>query len=114
MAAEYSYNELVQMQEQAIRRVHEMQQRARQTARESGDIVQESEPVIQQEQPAPAVQQEHRAIARPPRSPLSGLSALIDKIPYDDDTAVLLPLILLLLHEGSDEKLILALIYIMS
>ena len=127
MAPEYSYNDLMQMQEQAIRRVHEMQQRARLTAQESGDVIQDVEPekqiIIKQEPEKPAnaepvnVSQPSAAVKRGQSrgsSPLAGLSSLLDKFPYDDDMAVILPIILLLLHEGSDEKLLLALLYIMS
>ena len=128
MAEDYSYNDLMQMQEQAIRRAREMQQRARITVREAqvtdideaappfpdagrqNELPPEEEANSDGEVPSPA------RIATPMsrKKPLSSLFSVLQRLPADDDMRVILPIIMMLLKEGADEKLILALLYIMT
>lgn len=120
---DYSYNELMQMQEQAINRVREMQQRARKTAEESGDFLAADIPVYS-EPPETEEAFEEKPVLLPKKTvpppaqkkkpTLKGIGSLLEKVNLEDDTALLLPLIILLAREGADEKLLLALLYIMS
>ena len=77
------------MQQQAIRRVREMQEKAR-----PADVPPPEEPQVQKQQPQTR-----------PRTPLFRL---------DSDVSLLLPLLLLLSREGADDALLLALLYIMA
>ncbi len=136
--ADYTYNELRQMQEKALERVQRMQQRARQ-------YVDDSPPAP----PAPKPRQP--AAPQPPEKPKPGrikmplnlpedrdlvypsfrevFSAqtqqakaqsaqktkanLLDEVLKEPDEAMLFSLLLLLRAEGADEALLLALLYIM-
>ena len=112
---EYSYNDLKQMQEQAIRRVREMQERARMTVRENpipeldGPKPEEKPP----EKPKPErTSQKREEKPEPPEKPRPKKQ---DKVlPHDSDKAILLPLILLLSEENADKMLIFALLYILA
>ena len=110
MAQEYSYNDLVRMQEQAIRRVRDMQERARLT-------VQEQEVTIPEEsQPAESVSVQEKTDKKP-QTPLQKpvvQNPLSNLLNIDKDKAVILPLLLLLGKESSDNILLLALMYIMA
>lgn len=136
--ADYTYDELRQMQEKALERVQRMQQRARQ-------YVDDSPPTP----PAPKPRQP--AAPQPPEKPKPGriqmplnlpedrdlvypsfrevFSAqtqqakaqsaqktkanLLDEVLKEPDEAMLFSLLLLLRAEGADEALLLALLYIM-
>ncbi len=136
--ADYTYDELRQMQEKALERVQRMQQRARQ-------YVDDSPPAP----PAPKPRQP--AAPQPPEKPKPGrikmplnlpedrdlvypsfrevFSAqtqqakaqsaqktkanLLDEVLKEPDEAMLFSLLLLLRAEGADEALLLALLYIM-
>ena len=112
MSNEYSYNELMQMQDKAIERVRIMQERARKTMEENPiehlhieEKQKEAEEVKAEPVSAPppkAQNQYHGGI-------LSGLNLNMDK-----DKATVLPLLLLLMNEGADSLLLLALMYIMA
>ncbi len=121
MPQEYSYNDLVKMQEQAIRRVRDMQERARLTMQEHN----EGEP------PAPPVQQlaekiednqdntdkneNNSDIAHQKESHTQKQSnPLGNLLNLDKDKAIVLPLLLLLGKESNDNILLLALMYIMA
>lgn len=110
---EYSYSDLVKMQDQAIRRVREMQERARMTVREN--------PIPDIENPPPSEKAPERK--EPARTP----SEIKPKPPEkpqreakrpshaaDGDKAILLPLIMLLNEEGADKLLLIALLYILA
>lgn len=136
--ADYTYDELRQMQEKALERVQRMQQRARQ-------YVDDSPPA------PPAPKPRHPAAPQPPEKPKPGrikmplnlpedrdlvypsfrevFSAqtqqakaqsaqktkanLLDEVLKEPDEAMLFSLLLLLRAEGADEALLLALLYIM-
>ncbi len=111
MAQEYSYNDLVRMQEQAIRRVRDMQERARLTLQEQESPVPEEE--VSPAEPTPVQEKKEEKPQLPmqkpkPQNPLGNL------INLDKDKAVILPLLLLLGKESSDNILLLALMYIMA
>ncbi len=111
---EYSYSDLVKMQDQAIRRVREMQERARLTVKEnpipefeeppSENDVRKDEP----ERTEKAKKPEEKK--KPPKAPShpKGQNKL------DSDMAVLLPLIMLLSQENADNMLMIALLYILA
>ena len=127
MAGEYSYNELMQMQEKAIRRVQEMQERVRQTMKNNPLPELEFEERTQ-EKPQPDTQKHdtrsreeppkvkaekvnipNNTLQNPPKSnPLSSLLTL------DRDKAMILPLLMLLGKEGADNILLIALMYIIA
>ncbi len=132
---DYSYNELMQMQEQAIRRVKEMQKRARVSVGEDipddeGNTVHESIPpsaenfafenenvkesATEKEVHSFHAENGRSESARDRRSMFSGFSELMERFTVDSDTALILPLLLLLAKEGTDKKLLLALLYIMG
>ena len=119
MAGEYSYNELMQMQEKAIRRVQEMQERARQTMKnnplpelEFEERAEERKPPKPENKPEPPkVKAEKVNIPNnspPKNNPLSNLLTL------DRDKATVLPLLMLLGKEGADNILLIALMYIIA
>lgn len=105
--AENSYNasDMMSMQRDAVRRVREMQRRANEKLRP----------------PVPA----QRDAAHPPAAPAppasrpasesagSGLSSFLSQMNLDSEKTMLLLLIILLLREGADTKLILALCYLL-
>ncbi len=134
--ADYTYNEMMKMQNDAIKRVEEMQRRARQTV---GLSENESKPP---EEHTGIPRQEPRRVSmpkdylenlktyaansshtdesppqkpkvKPPKAESTGESAFGD-LKLDEDKALLLALILLLSEEGADELLIMALIYMLT
>lgn len=111
MAQEYSYNDLVRMQEQAIRRVRDMQERARLTVQE-----QEVSAPAEEERAAEAVsvRSESKEKTAPPLTRSVQKNPLGNLLNLDKDKAVILPLLLLLGRESSDNILLLALMYIMA
>lgn len=111
MPQEYSYNDLVRMQEQAIRRVRDMQERARLTMQE-----QEGDPPEEESRFAEPVsdQDNKEEKPRPPLHKQGAQNPLGNLLNLDKDKAVILPLLLLLGKESSDNILLLALMYIMA
>ena len=137
--AEYTYSEIMKMQNDAIKRVEEMQKKARKTVG------------LDEEQPAPE-NKEHVPVQEPKRVPMPNdyLEKLKDfarstadtrneeekqeekkeakkekpffdngknsflNLRLDDDKTLLLALIMLLSEEGADELLIMALIYMLT
>lgn len=111
MAQEYSYNDLVRMQEQAIRRVRDMQERARLTMQE------QEAPVPEEESPpdeAVSAQEKKEEKSQLPLQQPRSQNPLGNLLNFDKDKAVILPLLLLLGKESSDNILLLALMYIMA
>ena len=94
---EYTRQELHTMQQDAIRRVREMQRRA------AAHLAQTpaSEPPKPKPQPVPAP------------SPGNPVSAMLDRLGPDKDTWLVLGLALLLYREGADSISILALLYLL-
>lgn len=127
MAGEYSYNELMQMQEKAIRRVHQMQERARQTMKNNPLPDLEFEEREEEKSQPDAQRPDTQGREAPPQvkaekvnipnnnfpnqgrsNPLSNLLTL------DGDKAMILPLLMLLGKEGADNILLIALMYIIA
>lgn len=115
MANEYSYNELMQMQDKAIERVRLMQERARK-AMEANPI--ETLPVeTQQEEQREAEEVKAEPVLAPPSNKKQSHGAGMPfglNLNMDKDKATVLPLLMLLMNEGADSLLILALMYIMT
>ncbi len=127
--ANYTYQELMQMQNDAIKRVEEMQKRARSTAGlednsvetkkspEKGDRKEEPRHIPmpegylkKQEQP-----KNNDAPKREPQQKSSfSLKLGNGDIEIDSDKALLLSLILLLAEEQADELLLTALVYMLG
>lgn len=111
MEKELTSDDFAKMQQQAIRRVKEMQQRSkdREEKNKQTALRDDNKPEKQPDLPSP----------KPPRlqikneddRPKSMLSSLFN---MDSDTTLILPLLLLLAKEGTDDMLLLALLYIMS
>lgn len=134
--ADYTYNEMMKMQNDAIRRVEEMQKRARQTVGLQDRKEKEASlPEITRDEPRRvsmpkdylenlkgyAANSSHKAEEneppkeknKPPKKELKNESPFGD-LNMDEDKALLLSLILLLSEEGADEMLIMALIYMLT
>lgn len=94
------------MQQDAIERVREMQRRAREKLESSNRSL-------------PAAQPTAHPVSRPPaasqteNSPVQPFQGILEKLGIDGETALILILLLLLLNEGADRSLILALVYIL-
>lgn len=111
--AQYSYAEIMKMQNDAARRVEEMQRRTREM---TGPLPVEKSPTTEKQppkhipmpdgyldasRPAPA--------AEPPAQNASRAVPVADR-----DSALILSIILLLAEEGADETLLLALLYMLA
>ena len=124
--ADYSYQDIVKMQNDAIRRAEEMQKRARKTAgfeaeqpkaeppqeprhipMPGGYLLQNDAPVSQNDPPQPREENKKGPF-------LENLGNGLGDINLDSDKALLLSLIMLLSQESADELLIMALIYILA
>ena len=109
----YSASQISAMQQDAIERVREMQRRAREKLESSNQIAAapaRQQPVQQaayrQSSPSPAVP----AVSASPAQPFQGF---LEKLGLDGETALILILLFLLINEGADQTLILALVYIL-
>ena len=118
MASEYSYSEIMEMQDKAIERVRQMQERARRTMEEQpiGNIPVEKhgeeavkEPEVQEVRAEPV-----KKIPTGNNSGGTGGFPFGLNLSMDKDKATILPLLLLLMNEGADSLLLLALAYIMA
>ena len=111
MEKDFTADEFARMQQQAIRRVKEMQQRSKDREAKNEQAVLQNDKKVEK--------QLGSALAKPPRlqmknennRPKSMISSLFN---MDSDVSLLLPLLLLLSKEGTDDMLLLALLYIMS
>lgn len=112
--------EVMSMQQDAIRRVREMQRRANEKLRQTQQAMRQE----------PQNSSENHACAVPPQSPQASRPApaasaleksekkgsplaILDRLGIDQEKGLLLLLIILLLNEGADTKLILALCYLL-
>lgn len=121
MDREYTYSELMQMQDKAIERVRQMQERARRTL-ESDPIeplhIKEKEEKREEPKKEPPVEEVRAERVTPPKNQSNGQRQ--SPFPFglnlnlDKDKATVLPLLLLLMNEGADNLLLLALVYIMA
>lgn len=117
----YSAQQIAAMQRDAVRRVNEMQRIAREkVAAPQQDIA--AEPPSTPQPNIPIHQQSPAAQGTPLSAANHGLlsivqpnffSGILDKLNLDTETIMLMLLIFVLLNEGSDNILILALVYIL-
>lgn len=134
--ADYTYSEIMKMQNDAIKRVEDMQKKARKTAgleKEKEEKAQSNVPVQKPERvPMPNdyleklkdyatnsshTQKENEAGNQPQKSFVpqnAGNSGFLGDFNMDEDKALLLSLIMLLSEEKGDELLIMALIYMLT
>jgi len=107
MARDYTYNELMEMQDKAISRAKNMQEQARKTIEKQGFFGSDSgyDPMANKTSP---LEKSPDFLSERGRKPFN-LSGFFDK-----DRAVILPLLILLSKENADKTLLMALIYIMS
>lgn len=118
--SDYTEQELHQMQEDAIRRVREMQQRAERTARQQGWTGSAPQPPPQSQPPQAVPNTAQPGAAQPnaefplaelfrgqTSSPLSGLMQWAG-----GERGILLALLAVLMGEGADPALLLALFYL--
>ena len=134
--SDYTYSEIMKMQNDAIKRVEDMQKKARKTAgleKEKDEKAQINVPVQTPESvPMPNdyleklkdyatnsshTQKENEVSNQPPKSFVpqnAGNSGFLGDFNMDEDKALLLSLIMLLSEEKGDELLIMALIYMLT
>ena len=134
--SDYTYSEIMKMQNDAIKRVEDMQKKARKTIgleKEATEKLQGSVPVQKPERvPMPNdyleklkdyatnsshTQKENEVSNQPPKSFVpqnAGNSGFLGDFNMDEDKALLLSLIMLLSEEKGDELLIMALIYMLT
>lgn len=108
---EYSYSDLVKMQDQAIRRVREMQERARLTVREN-PIPELETAVTEKDESESGTRTEAEKTVNAPKPQVPKEKK--PPQPHDKDRSILLPLIMLLSREGADNILMIALLYILA
>lgn len=123
--ADYTYHELMKMQNDAIRRVEDMQKKARQTAglnKEEKEKKEKKEIPVQEPRRVPMPsdyldnlkERNNQSNRRQENNPLGNIKNLFGDINISSDTALLLSLILLLSEEKADETLIMALLYMLT
>lgn len=129
MPRDYSYSEMLQMQEQAMKRVQDMQKKARLTAENAhGEL-------SQSVKAAAVPEKKFDFVSNPVREPshismpvhfkenepeneentqlVKTETPFLSKILEDPDKAIILSLLLLLRSEGADELLMMSLLYIL-
>ncbi len=126
--ADYTYTELMRMQSDAVKRVEDMQRRARRAAgiddESKTDASQNTHSVRREPHHIP---QPEGYLPKPERSEqpkvnkeptgmtfLDGIKKGFDKFNIDEDKALILSLVLLLSGENGDEDLLTALIYMLT
>ena len=109
----YSASQISAMQQDAVERVREMQRRAREKLEGSNQV--SAVPVRQQPVQQAAYRQPSPAPAAPaaPAPPAQPFQGFLEKLGLDGETALILILLFLLINEGADQTLILALVYIL-
>lgn len=117
--ADYTYQELMRMQNDAIKRVEDMQKRARTTAG-LDEARTKSHPKERADRPRHIPMPEgflNNTEKKPEKSadpPAFKLGLGNGDVEIDSDKALLLSLILLLSEEGADELLLAALVYMLG
>lgn len=117
MANDYTYSELMEMQDKAIERVRQMQERARLAVQSDPEADGEEK---SQPEEAPLKEEEPENIPKAEIVDNNNNFQNHGSFPFglnlnlDKDKATILPLLLLLMNEGADRLLLLALVYIMA
>lgn len=125
--ADYTYQDIMQMQNDAIRRAEEMQKRARTTAGLEANQSKSEPPQEPKRIPMPSGYLQQNESHQPQKDAhipqqegnvkapfIERLKNGLGDVNIDSDKALLLSLIMLLSQEGADELLIMALIYILA
>lgn len=117
MKRNYSQEDIAAMQQDAIRRVKEMDRRARAHLHPNNERVQDEQlreitlPIAEATLTHDEQKQEHNP-AKASSSPLS-FSQLLEGLGLDSDHILIIVLIIILMQEGADKLLIFALVYLM-
>lgn len=125
--ADYTYQELMRMQNDAVKRVEDMQRRARKAAGiDEGNNKEPSQNTPANREPH-HIPQPQGYLPKPEKNEapqsqrevgnmtfLDGIKKNFDKIDIDEDKALILSLLLLLSGENGDEALLTALIYMLT
>lgn len=98
---DYSHSELMSMQQDAIRRVQEMQRRSQEKVQQS------------RRQPAPESERKPPQQKKEEGGALSPVETILRDLKLDHDRLMILGLLLVLINEGGDRTLILALCYLL-
>lgn len=121
----YTGSQVLSMQKDAVRRVNEMQRQARERVRQSagggspqptspprapGPGAGPPSPIAPIAPTAPIAQPVIELAAQAAPNPFQGM---LQRLGFDQETVTLLVLLLLLVNEGSDTMLILALVYLL-
>ena len=117
MAQQYSHSEMMAMQQDAIRRVQEMHRRSQpKIQNQSHHSRNNTHPSSQQKnQEFPDKKQNSQQPIVPAKpNEESPLSKILTDLNLDHDRIIILALIVLLLNEGGDKLLILALCYLLG
>lgn len=139
--SDYSYGEIMKMQEEALRRVEEMKRRANEAAAAyNGEGVEnaESRPGVEVNEPKRVkmpdtyldslknygknsfygeLNNNNQTVIENKKAVSSGVDSIkrtLNNVNVDSDTALVLSLALLLSDEGADEEIVLALLYILT
>lgn len=131
--SEYTYSEIMKMQNDAIKRVEEMQKRAQAVVgneQPEKDINRDSEQPKRVPMPdsyldglknfaanSSYTPKNNTAVKRentPHINNGNGINSLLNNINFDSDTALVLSLVMLLSEEPDNEALVLALLYILT
>ena len=125
--ADYTYKELMRMQNDAVKRVEDMQRRARRAAGiEEGSNNEPSQSATTNREPhhipqpqgyLPKTEKNEASKSKPETGNmgfLDGIKKNFDMIDIDEDKALILSLLLLLSGENGDEALLTALIYMLT
>lgn len=129
---DYTYSEIMKMQNDAIKRVEEMQRRAKEAVGSEQSKKKTSSDIEQPKRvPMPAgyldglkkfaanssyspSENVHREAENLRFANNNGINALLKNINMDSDTALVLSLVMLLSEEPGSEALVLALLYILT
>lgn len=119
--ADYTYHELMKMQNDAIRRVEDMQKKARQSAGLNNTEKEKKEIPVEEPKRIPMppnylnnLKERNNQSNKGEKNPFENIKNIFGDINISSDTALLLSLILLLTEEKADETLIMALLYMLT
>lgn len=112
----YTQSQIAAMQRDAVRRVNEMQKMSRErllngTGMPAGSMT--PPPVAKRQEPRQSEQEDPPVEQCETEVVSSGLAGILDRLHLDSEMILIMLLLLVLVNEGADVKLILALVYIM-
>ncbi len=113
--SEYTSAQIIAMQKDAMRRVHEMQRISQEKIRQSQPNRPPSPPAPAPEPAAemPAAPEVSSSLLGPPENKGNEMAGFFDQMNLDPEVLLLLGVGLLLMNEGADPMLLLALLYIL-